>query len=1262
MKRKSVLFLLLMAMFMPLAMHAQKALPYEYGFENQDLAAEGWTTSNLEEGSGILNLTDDEENPYYVFAFQFTENPPQFLISPQLTGTENGVFVEFDYASYAADYGAETFQLGYSTTTNATSSFTWYPEVTVTNELYYGDDFVLYSKVLPAGTKYVAVKCTSYDAWYLFLDNFSFTVPDPCAVPSNLVSSEVLVNSATLSWEGLQNTYNVRYRVPESMNYTFFEDFENGFDAQGWTTIRNGGGNEYTDWRVFDATQFSSGGVTNHSGDYVAISRSWSSSAYNVDNWLITPPVTLDGVLKFWVMDDGQYHEHYDVYVSTTSNNIEDFTLLYEPGNASSTWTEVTVDLSRLGGVTGYIALRNIDYDQDYLLIDDFGIGTVNQAGPWQPVVSNVTSPYTLNGLAPETNYEWQVQGNCASGTTDWSISDYFKTASACDTPVNLLASNITAYSAVLSWSDYQSDYNVQYRTAANRETYYFNDFNETESEGWTWNPFWIYGFEDPIYNIPGNENYFIQMGWNSTEEETIISCELPTYESGSIVEFYYFGYSVENTFQVGFSSTTTDTDAFTWSNRINAPLQEYTLYQEVLPAGTKYVAFKATAASQSACIFIDDFGIFGPTTPAGAWQPVSSVTNPYTLGGLLPDTEYEWQVQGICSSGNTDWSEIASFVTLPSCIVPTNLAVSNVTADGADLKWTSDATSFEIELNDGSNVVVIDGVTETRYMLLDLEPATIYNVRVRANCGGGDYSQWTNPVAFVTDCGGAKDLPYSYGFEDIGEYYACWYAESYNDENEVSIYWEDEEHTNRVFAFSSFYDADDYTQVLISPELNATTPVSFQFDYKVSSQYAYESVLVGYITDEMDNFEWLYDIYETNNYDEWETFSGIFPAGTKYVALYYFSEFQYYLFLDNFRFDIPKTFVTDGDWDEANNWLPVGVPTILDNVAIEAEATIPADCVAEVNAILIEEGGSITIEDGGLLYHSTDELEVTVKKNVPAYTGDNDYKLISFPFYGTTVPQDMTTPDGYDLYRFDNSQPGEEWQNNKILENEDIYMDEGYLYANPEGVELTMTGNTKPSNVYSGSDLNYEYIYLSYDDTENEVNGWYLLGNPFLVDAYIYSVIFGEDENGDYTIEDIIPMNAMYYDENGDMQTIEGGPIAPMQGFFVSVTEDVEAYIFPFDFLNAKNKPSLKSLKKRNGNNNTIPAVKLPNIAVSQSVNTMPATMTVKPMPVKTKAVKSEPAKTMSVKSVKAAPANTVSKKTMSITPMLDKKLSIKK
>ena len=155
--KKLSIFLMLMAMFMPLAMHAQQALPYEYSFEDNDLTTDGWTTSNLSNG-GIMNLYNSTSSPhYYVFAFNYTSNPPQYLISPELTGTEYGVNVEFQYAVYKTTYGNETFQVGYSTTTNATSSFTWDTEITASNGVGDGASWLTYSKTFPAGTKYVSV-------------------------------------------------------------------------------------------------------------------------------------------------------------------------------------------------------------------------------------------------------------------------------------------------------------------------------------------------------------------------------------------------------------------------------------------------------------------------------------------------------------------------------------------------------------------------------------------------------------------------------------------------------------------------------------------------------------------------------------------------------------------------------------------------------------------------------------------------------------------------------------------------------------------------------------------------------------------------------------------------------------------------------------------------------------------------------------------------------------------------------------------------
>lgn len=1092
----------------------------------------------------------------------------------------------------------------------------------------------------------VRANCGS-DGYSEWTGNVSFTTLEACPDITELTASYISPNSATIDWTGNNDSYDLRYGVisnakePITNNDWYYYD-------DGEMTSSIGLGGEPFSWGVmFPAGTYIGDVLYNVSvfdGDYdmEGTLTVYNDGATAPANEIASMGVTLTGANEFVEFDLSQLSidptKNLWVVFSFVSGGTYPATVSNDVTNdPNGRWTYDEED----GWFDLSIALPN------YSWMVRAQIGYDTSSVSWTPV-TGINNPYELTGLTPGTTYAVQVRANCGDGTyTDWATT-YFTTLSLCSTPTDLDITDLTATSATLNWTGYQNRYNVQYRPVAHGDILIDEGFEnglgdwttiDADGDGYDWMLASSTMGSGNGHN-DSNECVFSQ-SYDNTEgvlypDNFLVS---PQVELGGLVTFWACAqdanYAAEH-FGVAVSTRSNDSaDDF-------VTIQEWTMTAKGVGAKTSvtrsgnraqgvwypftvdlsefsgygYVAIRHFNCNDQFYLDVDDIIIEGPSTPE-AWIPMTANENSLVLTGLAAETEYEWQVQGVCASGNTDWSEMSTFITPPSCPVPTGLAVERVTSNSAVAYWTSTAGSFDIKLNEE---VIEEGITEN-YFILDLDPGTIYTIEVRANCGNDDYSHWTEPVAFLTECSGVKDLPYTYDFENIGEYYACWYAESYNDENEYGVYWEDEEHTNRVFVFSSWYEADDYTQVLISPELNATTPVSVQFDYKVSSPYAYESFLVGYVTEEMEYYEWPYEVYETNN-EEWMTFSGLFPEGTKYVAIYYFSEYQYYLFLDNFRFDVPKTFVTDGDWDEANNWLPVGVPTSLDNVSIEAEATIPADCVAEVNAVLIGEGGSITIEDGGQLYHSTDELEVTVKKNIPAYTGDKDYKLFSIPFYGNTVPQNMTTPEGYDLYRFDNSQQGEEWQNNKVVEFEDLYMDEGYLYANPEGVEISMTGNTKPSNVYNGGYINYEYIYLYYDDTENEVNGWYLLGNPFLVDAYIYNVIFDEDGEN---IEDIIPMNAMYYDENGEMQTIEGGgPIAPMQGFFVSITEEVEAYVFPFDFLNAKNMPSLKNLKKRNGNNNTVPAVKLPIINADKSTRPM----IVNPMSVKTNAVKQMPNK----------------------------------
>ena len=130
-----------------------------------------WTMSNCHNSTGVSSgYSSYAHSGSNLFRFYWTTNPPQYLISPMLTGTENGVDVSFFYTGFSTLY-TETFHVGYSTTTNAIDAFTFGPEVSCTADGEWSE----YTNSFPAGTKYVAVKHTANNQFYLFLDDFTFT-------------------------------------------------------------------------------------------------------------------------------------------------------------------------------------------------------------------------------------------------------------------------------------------------------------------------------------------------------------------------------------------------------------------------------------------------------------------------------------------------------------------------------------------------------------------------------------------------------------------------------------------------------------------------------------------------------------------------------------------------------------------------------------------------------------------------------------------------------------------------------------------------------------------------------------------------------------------------------------------------------------------------------------------------------------------------------------------------------------------------------
>ncbi len=285
---------------------------------------------------------------------------------------------------------------------------------------------------LDAETDYVVQVQGVYDEGNSSWSNsVLFTTAAADAMPTDLTVADITDCTATANWNGSQDSYNLRYRKLELAS-----DFEDS-SLGGWTTI-DADGDGYN-WVLGSAV----GGVyldegasmvgSGHSPQNLIVSGSYSNvsgvGALTPDNYLVSPKVQLGGTITFWAKGHQAAYceEVFGVAVSTSGNtNAADFTMVGQTQTATADWVQYEFDLSAYAGQEGYVAIRHYDITDMFLLdIDDIYISA---PGGWV-TINNVTSPYTIENLDPETDYEVQVQGVVDSETTtNWTESELFTT------------------------------------------------------------------------------------------------------------------------------------------------------------------------------------------------------------------------------------------------------------------------------------------------------------------------------------------------------------------------------------------------------------------------------------------------------------------------------------------------------------------------------------------------------------------------------------------------------------------------------------------------------------------------------------------------------------------------------------------------------------------------------------------------------------------------------------------------------------------
>lgn len=418
------------------------AIPYFDGFED---GIECWSAANLTQTSGVVSNNDYVTNSYEgvkAFLFAFSDDATQYLITPRLANTGNGVEVEF-YASVMSSVAPDAYQIGYSTTTNDTGAFVWLPAHTnLTNDTYQR----FWDIIDVSGIRYVAIRHTPTNSPGIFIDNFAVHAIPSCYAVTSLAAS-VTASSVTLSWTDVNST-GATYTVYDmadtsviatniaSTSYTvtglnaataytfgvvancssteasaittvavttecdditylpYDEGFENGLGC--WTTVN--GSFSGLPWVVIDCSTLSD--ATPHGGNQVASSWSWDDQPINANAWLISPrfvlPNTTDSlVLTWWEKANASYPDHYSVVLSTTTKDTSSFTTVLRPYSAAAgVWTLRSVDLTAYAGQSIYIAFHHADYDMNYLLIDDISL---LQGSFIPPAADTLTVTYAVN-------------------------------------------------------------------------------------------------------------------------------------------------------------------------------------------------------------------------------------------------------------------------------------------------------------------------------------------------------------------------------------------------------------------------------------------------------------------------------------------------------------------------------------------------------------------------------------------------------------------------------------------------------------------------------------------------------------------------------------------------------------------------------------------------------------------------------------------------------------------------------------------------
>jgi hypothetical protein len=511
------------------------------------------------------------------------------------------------------------------------------------------------------------------------------------------------------------------------------------------------------------------------------------------------------------------------------------------------------------------------------------------------------TNPHTITGLLDDTQYDVYVRANCGSEYSAWSFKKTFTTDPLCTSPLNVAVSQVAGTSAMITWNN-----------ALYGATGYTVAYSEAGLGNWT--------FE----SVTGNE-YLISGLEPNTAYDVYVKSECDLGDADSVVVNFTTNCLVGGNLAIGNGTTTTTyfpsysfynysyTQQIFLASEMNGPAAISSISFEVTTAADPtrnlqiYLMHTSSTSGSSWLSATQAQQVYsGSTTLTTGWNTFN-FTTPFQYNGTENLAVIVVDVTGSYTSSNSFRSHTASqslcrYVyqdsspystsSTPSggtstatrnnvifgipcdstttCVAP-NVYVAANDVNSITIDWAPGylENSWEVEYSaDATNWIPEGTVSTYPYTIDNLDANTLYYIRIRSICGGGEYSDWRT-VNERTACSDITTLPFMENFDSytgatttsvaVSNLPYCWSNLNYGTSTSYSGY--PIIYASATYAASGsnamrFYTTtgtsyDDQIAILpsIDVDVNPINTLQLAFDARNNSSYTF-TLVIGVMSD----------------------------------------------------------------------------------------------------------------------------------------------------------------------------------------------------------------------------------------------------------------------------------------------------------------------------------------------------------------------------------------------------------------------------